>query len=143
MREPKCGIEIRRVRGRAIVVAKRQAVRHAASGQDIPGSGCSRQFRRIGGAAIHIIAQRHHIFDIAGGLICDHPIHLGVINGGIGGGVILRVGNGDECEISSCGALFAPIERNSQIAIARVAHMDGKSVDPARSWLYLPGRQAR
>ena len=80
-----------------------------------------------GGGGIDIIAHRHHVFDVGGGLVIDHPVHLGVVNGGICGSIILRIGDGDQREVlpAACAHL-PPIEGDGQIAVPGIAHMDGE-----------------
>ena len=98
-RYTKIGVEIRCGRG-AVVVAGCQAVGYVGRVEDIPGGVGIRPLRGVG-SNIDVITQAGNVDNILGCLVVYNPVHLGVINGWIGGGVILGVGDGDESEVGS------------------------------------------
>ena len=80
-------------------------------GQHIPGSCGSRPLGCIQNI-IHVVAQADDIGDIEGGLVVNHPLHLGVVDGRIRGGIILWIGDRDQREVCPNAAFRAAIERD-------------------------------
>ncbi len=99
-RHAKIGVEVGCPGRGAIVIAGCQAVGHVGRVEEIPGGVGVRPFR-CGGSSIDVVAQAGNVDNVLGCLIVYNPVHLGVINGWIGGGVKLGVGDGDEREVGS------------------------------------------
>ena len=92
------GVELRRAGRRAIVVAGDQPIRDAAGCQDVIGRDGTIPLCRIR-ADIDVVAQAGGINDVARRLVVHDPLHLRVVDGRVGGRVVLRVGDGDEREV--------------------------------------------
>ena len=109
LRLPKLVLKLAVLDGRAVMVARFDPVRHAAVVR--MSQAVVALVHWVPFEALSTLSPRpDDIRNVAGGLVVHHPLHLRVVDGRIRGGVILRVGDGDQGEVSADAVLWTAIE---------------------------------